>query len=79
MKTQDKEYYDRIKKLIKKFSERNDLILLHNIKINKELCVTKLKFHWSESYYVWDVIKKKEMYFFKELDEISFRKNFHEN
>ena len=39
----------------------------------------KLKFHWTESYCVWEIIEKKETYFLEKLDETLIKKHFHEN
>ena len=67
-----------MKKLITKFSKKNNLVLLYNNKFKMSYSV-KLKFCWTESYHVWEVIKKKETYFLKKLDEILIKKHFHEN
>ena len=78
MQIQDKKQYDKIKKLITKFSKKDNLILLHDNKFKMSHSV-KLKFHWTESYHVWEVIEKKEMYFLEKLDEALIKKHFHEN
>ena len=39
----------------------------------------KLKFHWTESYCIQKIIKKKETYFLEKLDEALIKKHFHEN
>ena len=59
---QDKKQYNKMKKLITKFLKKNNLILLHDNKF-KMLYSIKLKFCWTESYHVWEVIEKKKLTF----------------
>ena len=75
---QDKEQYDKMKKLITKSLKKNDLVLLHDSKLKMSHSV-KLKFHWTESYCVWKVIEKKETYFLEKLDKTFIKNYFHEN
>ena len=53
-------------------------MLLHDsaLKINLSY---KLQFWWTGPYQVRDVIKKKETYFLKKLDGISYRDHIHDN
>ena len=78
MQIQDKKQYDKTKKLITKFLKKNNLVLLHNNKLKMSYSV-KLKFCWTESYHIWEVIEKKETYFLEKLDETLIKKHFHEN
>ena len=75
---QDKEQYDKTKKLITKFLKKDNLVLLHDSKLRMSHFV-KLKFCWTESYHIQEVIEKKETYFLKKLDETFIKKHFHEN
>ena len=78
MQIQDKEQYDKMKKLITKSSKKNDLVLLHDNKLKISYSI-KLKFHWTESYHIQEVIEKKETYFLEKLDRALIKKHFHEN
>ena len=78
MQIQDKKQYDKIKKLITKFLKKNNLVLLHNNKLKMSYSV-KLKFCWTESYCIQEVIEKKKTYFLEKLDEALIKKHFHEN
>ena len=67
-----------MKKLITKSSKKDNLVLLHDNKLKMSYSV-KLKFCWTESYYVWEVIEKKKTYFLEKLDKVLIKKHFHEN
>ena len=75
---QDKEQYDKMKKLITKSSKKDNLVLLHDSKLKLSHSV-KLKFHWTGSYHIQEVIEEKETYFLEKLDEALIKKHFHEN
>ena len=78
MQIQDKKQYNKMKKLITKSLKKDDLVLLHDSKLKLSYSV-KLKFHWTESYHIQEVIKKKETYFLEKLDKMLIKKHFHEN
>ena len=78
MQIQDKKQYDKMKKLITKFLKKNNLVLFYDNKFKISYFI-KLKFYWTELYYVWKIIKKKETYFLEKLDEALIKKHFHEN
>ena len=67
-----------MKKLITKSLKKDDLVLLHDSKLKMSHFI-KLKFCWTESYHIQDVIEKKETYFLEKLDEMLIKKHFHEN
>ena len=78
MQIQDKKQYDKMKKLITKSLKKDNLVLLHDNKLKMSYSI-KLKFHWTESYHIQEVIKKKETYFLEKLDEALIKKHFHGN
>ena len=57
---------------------RQNLVLLHDSKLKMSHSI-KLKFCWTESYHIQEVIEKKETYFLEKLDEVLIKKHFHEN
>ena len=75
---QNKKKYDKMKKLIIKFLKKNNFVLLHDNKLKMSHSV-KLKFHWIESYHVWEIIEKKKTYFLEKLDEVLIKKHFYKN
>ena len=78
LKITEKKHYNQIKNLIKQIFKKKDLILLHDSKFKMSHSV-KLKFCWSDLYWVHKIIEKKDTYFLEKLNETSFRKNFHRN
>ena len=78
MQIQDKEQYDKTKKLITKPPKKDNLVLLHNSKL-KMSHSAKLKFCWTGPYHIRDIIEEKGTYFLEELDGMPIKKHFHRN
>ena len=80
MRLQEKKYYDQIKNIISKTSKKNDLILLHDMQdVISYSTATKMKFQWSDSYHVQEMISDKDSYFLEELNETTMKNSVHDN
>ena len=77
---QEKKYYDQTKNIINKILKKNNLILLHDMQ-NMILYSTimKMKFWWSDSYCIWEMISDKDSYFLEKLNEMTMKNSVHDN
>jgi len=69
MRIQGKEYYDRMKRLVKETPKVGDLVLLHDTEREKSYVPQDKKgYRWQGPYRVREVIPNKGSYFLEELD-----------
>ena len=69
-----------MKNIINETLKKNDLILLHDMQdVISYLIITKMKFQWSNSYHVWEMISDKDSYFLEELNETIMKSSVHNN
>jgi len=78
MRIQGKEQYDRMRDLTKDPPKKEDLVLLHNSKLNTSYSA-KLKFRWSGPYRVKEIINDKGTYKLEELDGTPLKHPVHGN
>ena len=80
MKLQEKKYYDQTKNIISETLKKNNLILLHDMQnVISYSIVMKMKFWWSNSYHIQEMISDKDSYFLEKLNETVMKNSVHDN